>query len=496
LTAFSFSVTLHVSGLSVRDYTFQNLETLEHGYMTVTEQSRPTAFDIANYFAPEVVNPQKSQKRVLIFSDSFPDSTVESEIEYRLSKHLDHPVHTHYAIPSIKKELPRGIPWHNFPVLSDPFYRIGPSTSSAQWAWNPGESVVSTNRFLLARAEAVAFKPVGDVKEIAEQAYKLAHLLEKFESEAEAIAVYRDDDTIDPVSLQALRQPMQDEMRFRYSYEVNWLAIAMKAFRHLGLDKTHPYNRFQVSRTGFRFMAPLMRIYEAANLTDPLALQWLFKLRRIGSFDIAYAYETLKEEARLEAEHGPFDVLNHDETGKITLPRCENATLIRTENFGHCLLVSKDLVRDDQFADYCERLTKDAKIRWREIALPSRAIHELNGRFQGNSERFFALDGSDQGLWTGTGKHRPYSFSEKLAAAARYFVDVGLVKFEEESETVSLSETGHRLLDLLHPDCEDPDVILRWTGEDGFFKPDIGKSCDDWIMRFFSKMKTRINEIE
>jgi hypothetical protein len=463
--------------------------------MTVIEQSRPKAFDIADYFAPEVVDPQKQQKRVLIFTESFPDSASEAQIEYRLSKHLDHPVHPHYAIPSIGKELPRGIPWHNFPVLSDPFYRIGLSNSSAQWAWSMDE-MVSNNRTLLTKAQAVAFRPTGDGKAMAEQGYKLAHLLEKFESKAETIAVYREDDTIAPVSILALKQPMQDEMRFRYSYEVNWLAIAMKAFRHLGLDKAHPHRRRQDSREGVRFLAPLMRIYDAANLTDPLALQWLFKLRQIGSFDISYAYETVKAERRLEAEHGPFNVLNYDESGKSALARCENATLIRTENFGHCLLVSDDLVRDKYFADYCERLAKDTKIRWREIALPSRIVHEMNGQFQGNSERFFALDGNDQGLWTGTGKHRPYPFNDKLAAATQYFVDVGLVKFEEESETVSLSEIGHRLLDLLHPDCEDPDVVLRWVGEEGFFKPDVRKSCDDWIMRFFSKMKTRINEIE
>jgi hypothetical protein len=69
------------------------------------------------------------------------------------------------------------------------------------------------------------------------------------------------------------------------------------------------------------------------------------------------------------------------------------------------------------------------------------------------------------------------------------------VNFNEEKETASLSELGHRLLDLLHPDCEDPDVILRWADEDGFFKPGVRESCDDWIMRFFSKMKTRVNEI-
>lgn len=33
-------------------------------------------------------------------------------------------------------------------------------------------------------------------------------------------------------------------------------------------------------------------------------------------------------------------------------------------------------------------------------------------------------------------------------------------------------------------------------GPDGLFKSGVEQSCDDWIMRFFSKMKTRINEIE
>jgi hypothetical protein len=465
--------------------------------MTVIEQSRPTAFDIADYFAPEVVDPQKSQKSVLIFSDSFPGPRLESEIEYRLSKYLDHPIHAHYAMPSITKELPRGIPWHNFPVLSDPFYRIGLSTSSAQRAWTP-DDMVSNNRTLLTRAQEVAFRPVGDAHETAEQAYKLAHLLEKFESKTENIAVYRDEDTIEPISLQALRQPMQDEMRFRYSYEVNWLAIAMKAFRHLGIEKAPRMGARPASLVGVRYFGPVMRIYEASCLTDPLALQWLFRLKRLGSFNISYAYETLKAQRGLEAEHGSFKIMSHDESCKNILPSREDAVLIRTENFGHCLLISDDLVRDERFTKYCERLAKETGTRWKEVVLPSRVVHELNelnGRPQGNTERFFALDGTAQGLWVGTGKHPPYAFTDKVAAAAQYFVDVGLVNFNEEKETASLSELGHRLLDLLHPDCEDPDVILRWADEDGFFKPGVRESCDDWIMRFFSKMKTRVNEI-
>lgn len=90
--------------------------------MAVNAQSRAEAFDISEYFAPEIVNPTKRKQIALVFSSDSPKRG--GDFEYGLSRHLDHPLQCHYPKPHLAEELPRGIPWHNFPVVSDPFYRI------------------------------------------------------------------------------------------------------------------------------------------------------------------------------------------------------------------------------------------------------------------------------------------------------------------------------------------------------------------------------------
>lgn len=130
-----------------------------------------------------------------------------------------------------------------------------------------------------------------------------------------------------------------------------------------------------------------------------------------------------------------------------------------------------------------------------ELVSTQRVVAQLAQRSTDDALTFFSLDKNAVGMWTGTGKHKPMEFDRNFASIPLTFLSMGLVAYHADDRTIALTENGCRFLDLLHPDCEDPDVMLRWMGEDGFFKPDVGKSCDDWIMRFFSKMKTRVNEI-
>ncbi len=468
--------------------------------MTVTEQSRPKAFDIADYFAPEIIDPKKVHKRVLVFTTDFPASQEEEDKEYALSKQVDHPVYLHWAIPKLSRALPRGIPWHDFPIVTDPFYRIDRPKSSGRFCWDnyPAPSIME----LLNHSDVIALNLVGNTRKAAEEAYKVGYFLEKFDRATTGVFACRPDGKTSVEPPAALMQPMQTEMRFRYSYEVNFTAIAMKAFRHLGLVPRSQPDQDREPWKGVRFGGGMWTA-GATALTDPLALQWLFRLRRIGTFDVSFAYETLKTVEALEREGGPLELVFHEPDGYIvtlgatrqkSLSENPNAVLMK-DSLGYRLLIDENLTDEQSLTAYRDYLANVLKSRWSETLASERVIRELRGNQRGNSSRFFALDGSEDGLWKGTGKHRPFAVDQDVERAASYFVELGLVDFSREREQVSLSDKGNRLLDLFHPDCEDPDVILRWMGEGGLFKPDVQKSCDDWILRFFSKMKTRINEI-
>jgi hypothetical protein len=461
--------------------------------MTVIEQSRPKAFDIADYFPPEIIDPKKQAKRVAVLTDAFPRVGQELDSEYAISKHIDFPIRPHYANLAVTRALPRGIPWHDFPVVSDPFFRIGQASSHIYWSWMRNNSVDEPNEILLSSAAQIVFRPTEAGRAGATTAYKCGHFLEKYGYSDTEIAIVGPDHSVTIGTAVDLKRPMLDEMRFRYSYEVNFTAIAMKALRHLGIGERPSQIRNDAPWAGLSYGGSALP--GQSEMADPLALQWLFKLRDIGQFEISYAYETLEATKRLEQQSGPFNVVWAVEGQKAPLPCHEDAVLIKHDGFGHSLLVVEGCVDDPAFIEFLQLLEKALKEPWRLYEMPARVVRTLNGAQTGNAARFFALDGTDAGLWRGTGKYAPYAFDPQLARVASNFVELGLVDFDHLQKSVSLSEKGLRLLDLLHPDCEDPDVIVRWMGADGFFKPGMQQSCDDWIMRFFSKMKTRVNEI-
>ncbi|MCS4090204.1 hypothetical protein [Rhizobium sp. BK176] len=151
-----------------------------------------------------------------------------------------------------------------------------------------------------------------------------------------------------------------------------------------------------------------------------------------------------------------------------------------------------DDVRLAELRNYLRR----SGITFDTIETTARVVQELRHITAGDSNLFFSLDHDAPTVWSGTGKHSHVEIPSELPRVPLVFIEKGLVGYDPQSKAISLTDKGYRFLDLLHPDCEDPDVMLRWTGEDGLFREGVAQSCDDWIMRFFSKMKTKVNEIE
>jgi hypothetical protein len=99
-----------------------------------------------------------------------------------------------------------------------------------------------------------------------------------------------------------------------------------------------------------------------------------------------------------------------------------------------------------------------------------------------------------QVVWKGSGKYASATMA-RFVDIGRALFGVGFIDINEDGDLI-LSESGHNFLEYIHPDCEDPDVFLRWIDPTtGFIRPEAEPSMDDWLMRHFKKMKTRVNKI-
>ncbi len=99
----------------------------------------------------------------------------------------------------------------------------------------------------------------------------------------------------------------------------------------------------------------------------------------------------------------------------------------------------------------------------------------------------------DRYRWEGSGKHTPgWVIGANLNKVAKALIWFALVR--SDGSNLMLSDIGERFLDLIHPDAEDPDVLCRWQVP-ALANEDIDKRVDDWILRVFSKCKTRVNAI-
>lgn len=378
--------------------------------MTVNVQSRPGA-DLSQYFAPDIIDPLKRSKSVLVWT-SYSNETGRKlpNYEYDIAQALDHPVRFHLSEIRLSPVMPRGIPWHDFPIVSDPFYSVPilqPSLAS-DYRWKEMEK--SDLSGLASYAEAMVFVPeeIG-WKRTSIIAHELSYLLQKLKSKHAEIHV-KTTTGMEVRPTAELGREVATEMRFLYSYRVNFAAIAMKALREL-VPPEHE-NRHEDFYEAFGKLQFCdwrgIRAGIGEPVDHPLALQWLYRLRQIGRFDANYA---------------------------------------RGEKWAH-------------------------------------ANHLLS------------LSNDQPTLWAGTGKYPGVDPRHPVRYAPFKWLSLGLAQYGFDTGEITLTDRGHRFLDRLHPDCEDPDVLLRWVDpETGEFRPGSEKACDDWVLRFFSKMKTKVNLI-
>jgi hypothetical protein len=104
--------------------------------------------------------------------------------------------------------------------------------------------------------------------------------------------------------------------------------------------------------------------------------------------------------------------------------------------------------------------------------------------------------------WPGTRPNSPgligtaWRDGEYYGACCRALVTRGLILPPDlqAGTPARLSETGHQLLQILPPDMEDPDMLLRWRGGDeGLPKESDIPAMDRWIQDKFRKLKRRLN---
>jgi hypothetical protein len=464
--------------------------------MTINVQSSAEAFDISQFFAPEILNPTKPLQTAMVFSgEPNGHQGFYGDFNYRLSKHLDHPVQCHFERPMLYEELPRGIPWHNFPVVSDPFYRI--SLGSFGTHHPVGLSVADkypTSDNLLAISDVIVFRNNASKRECAAAAYDMSYILQKFGQGNRSILV-DDGDQFVAAQVEDFKLQMSAELRFIYSYLVNFTVIAMKALRAVDVQEDPLYWDYEGLKAGGLCDADRIPQLSSTSISHPLALQWLYRLRAIDSFDVSYAPASEHFNASIIRELGSYEIVEWSlsllparhllKSVALLKHRDQRYTLVFDENYGH----------DPHLSQLKNSLRRTGFI-FKEIETSVDVVGELLQGRNSNSRRFFSLDHKEPTKWKGTGKYPALHIPNDLTHAPLAFIAMKLVSYDAQTKTIALSDKGKQFLDLLHPDCEDPDVMVRWMGPDGLFKIGVDKSCDDWIMRFFSKMKTRINEIE
>jgi hypothetical protein len=96
--------------------------------------------------------------------------------------------------------------------------------------------------------------------------------------------------------------------------------------------------------------------------------------------------------------------------------------------------------------------------------------------------------------WPGTGRHQAVAVSSSYPREIfGHLVAAGLVTVDGNGRA-GLTEVARRFLDHLHPDCEDPDIMVRWRDPvTGLIRNGAEPSVDAWTKRFFGRAKNKLD---
>lgn len=333
----------------------------------------------------------------------------------------------------IRSALPRDLPWTRFPVVSDPWFVFKPVCPQSYQAiprlqfGDVGIPLEMVDIFPAYDAYGIELRRSRqDPLAFCSTLFRIATLIDKFGDPAAPVFLKiidgAEEGNLDGewtrVDIAEILTAHHAYASFLYSYDLNFRAMTTRALRAAtdwkefdrkqGLirEDDGPWDGvWNTARAALEAGAAFRAGHHPTALSNPLTLQFLYKLRRVGG-----------------------------------------TTLVQSGKHAYLL-------------DGLYHKMEDGKT----IA------------------------------WEGSGKHPPLATS---SVSGSTLAGCGLLDVDFQTGIVTLSAAGERFLDILHPDCEDPDVLLRWLDpETGFVRPDAARSMDDWVMKHFLKMKPRLNDI-
>ncbi len=97
--------------------------------------------------------------------------------------------------------------------------------------------------------------------------------------------------------------------------------------------------------------------------------------------------------------------------------------------------------------------------------------------------------------WKGTGKYPPVTFHAQSVDWIFFRLCFDFIEVSAHG-LATATDFCRRFLAALPPDCEDPDILLRWRDPaTGFIRPGSEPAVDAWTRRFFGKMKDKVDRV-
>jgi hypothetical protein len=423
--------------------------------------------DLKPFLSPSALSPRQKPINALWLGDmSSTLSAIAPGRESSISKDLGKPSRlTMFRLFNyMQTSFPRHIPWTMFPVVSDPWFEFKPVQS--RWGReradiypDPGESIVEVSEILerydayVLDAEDYHYGELGLNESLLKLAYTVHHLGtvgKPVYLKSSAFPEARDGDEDERyrhrlVAASDIMGWVRPYAMFMYSYRLNFASIAMKALRaaRFGCEKPSIVDHYREMRHrdshDRRGEAPRVRVNHRSDSNH----YWLI----FGHVERSWE--------RYEAGLVPQG-LDHPLALQLLYALRRAGGTISAEKFLNCW---------DGGAHMFGELMK------------SREHQNI------------------QDMWGGTGKYEPICFGEDKKPE-QALLATGLVEIDHQTLTLSITDIGERFLNYLHASCEDPDVILRWMNpETRFFNPGSEAAVEEWLTKFFRKMKTRVNLI-
>jgi hypothetical protein len=322
------------------------------------------------------------------------------------------------------QKLPRNIPWTEFPIVADPFHvlvepssGLDPSHGVITLPTKHAHAILREQPYLL--YDEQGFTEIINERERIEARFKLHQLKALLKLDIPTYTRLDGESKFLLCDDGAMAEASAGWQRYKYSYRINFRAIAFKALDHI-LSRFPP-PEFPVEPEGQpqrnRKFQSWQKAYlrdQRTHLDEPCSLQVLYAIRHASLKENEDLYATF------ESAYRNFEDLD-------------------TFSFG-------------------------------------RAIRHGN--------------------WIGSGKFdAKFPILNEFNRAIFSAQALGLAE-REGSGRFKLTDAGEAFLDCMHTDNDDPDAFLRFVDPiTGTMPRSESERIDAWMMRFFRKMKTKMNAL-